>query len=576
MLAQARNRPTFVTNVGRDGAPNGGFTKSVSVASTRPDVPVIMPVMSSPRAHTEPSVADSTPMPMRVGDFAPGTAPAPAGGAEPDPVPPARPTAESLFRAVVASVGPWFPSQYAAATGVPREALDEPLAELRLANLIRVADWVRGVGQGYELTPEGEALAETPAEVTRVLGRAAPAAPPGRADAPETVGPPSAGEIEFAPPLVVPLLLVINGLWFAVCASWSIRWGLTPERAVLEGHPEVLHRFGAVSGADLLAGDWWRLLTACFVHHGALHLLMNLMALAMMGPLAELLWGRGRLLTIYLLSGLAGSALAMALGPNALLAGASGCIWGVHISLFVWVYAQRERVPPEVASDWIRRLTVVLLLNAAASALPRVSWEGHLGGGLAGFAVAGLLLALRSSERKRRVAAGALLGLIPFACLGAVGAAMGAKGIPEWQQLKQRLATARTFDELTQSEADFHAGATPRLAALAPKPVDAADLSARLTLSLNAAPERAARDTARLTELKKAADELDALAVPTGSAVLDAQRAAVRAFAQARSRALGKGLELLAKGKAATPAERAEWDALRREANDRWNALGAR
>ena len=65
---------------------------------------------------------------------------------------------------------------------------------------------------------------------------------------------------------------------------------------------------GAVSGADLLNGEWWRLLTACFVHIGALHLIGNMFALAMMGPLAELLWGRGRLLLIYLASGLAGSA----------------------------------------------------------------------------------------------------------------------------------------------------------------------------------------------------------------------------------------------------------------------------
>lgn len=534
--------------------------------------------MPPPREPAEPSVADSTPMPIRVGDLAPGTAPATVYSAETEPMQPALPTAESVFRAVVASVGPWFPARHAAATGVSREALDEPIAELRHANLICVADWVRGVGQGYKLTPEGETLAATPAEVPRVLGRPMPVAPsaPYEADVPTEVPPPRAGEIEFTPPIVVPLLLVINGLWFAVCASWSIRWGLSPARALSEGHPEVLHRFGAVSGADLLAGEWWRLLTSCFVHHGALHLLMNLMALAMMGPLAELLWGRGRLLTVYLLSGLAGSALAMALHPDALLAGASGAIWGVHISLFVWVFAHREKLPPEVASDWLRRLTVVLLLNAAASALPRVSWEGHLGGGLAGFAVAGLLLALRAGARRQRIAAGALLALVPFACLGAVGAAMGAKGIPAWQQLKQRIAAARGFDDLSRAEAEFHASAAPRLARLVPERVRAADTSAGLTLTLGAAPERAARDAERLAELKKAADELAALAVPTGNDALDPHRAAVRAYAQARSRALGAALQLLAKREAPPQAAWDAWFAARREADRLWTELGAK
>jgi rhomboid protease GluP len=545
----------------------GAGGKSVPVASTRPDVLVIMPVMPPPREHAEPSVADSTPLPIRVGEFAPAVAlgeTTTTAATETDPNRSALPTAEVVFRAVAASRGPWFPARHAAATGVPREALDEPLAELRVAGLVVVTDWVRGVGQGYALTPAGETLAANPEQVASLLARAAPA-PPAEVDL-STEGPRAAGELEFAPPVVVPLLLVLNGLWFAVCASWSIRWGLTPSRALSEGHPEVLHRFGAVSGLDLLAGDWWRLLSSCFVHHGALHLLVNLVGLAMMGPLAELLWGRRRLLTIYLLSGFAGSALAMALQPDSLLAGASGAIWGVHTSLFVWVYAHRDKLPPEVASDWLRRLTVVLVLNVAASTLPRVSWEGHLGGGLVGFASAGLLLAAAAPDR-RRLAARVLLALIPFACLGGVAAAMGAKGIPAWQQLKQR--------ERARAEIEFQMSAAPRLAALAPKLVWPVENSAGYTLTLDATPTRTARadrDTARLIELKKAADELDALAGPTG----DEARAAIRAYARARSAALGKALELLARPE---PPARPAWDAwfaARREADRLWAELAAK
>ena len=153
-------------------------------------------------------------------------------------------------------------------------------------------------------------------------------------------------------------------LWFFVCAVVSIRWGLTPTRALSEGHPPVLHRFGAVSGLDLLKGEWWRLISCCFVHFGAFHLVVNMLALAMMGPLAELLWGRGRLVIIYFVSGLAGSALAMALRPDSVLAGASGAIWGIQMSLFAWLFTFRQRLPPDLVSDWFRRLCVVFALNA--------------------------------------------------------------------------------------------------------------------------------------------------------------------------------------------------------------------
>ena len=166
---------------------------------------------------------------------------------------------------------------------------------------------------------------------------------------------------------------------------------------------EALYRLGASNPyAVLVEHQWWRLITACFVHIGVLHLIVNMFALAMMGPLAELLWGRRRLLLIYLISGLAGSALAMAIRPDSLLAGASGAIWGIQMSLFAWLFTFRRHLPADLAADWFRRLSVVFVLNAGVSFLPGISWEGHLGGGVAGFLAAGLLNAARFGDRPRR------------------------------------------------------------------------------------------------------------------------------------------------------------------------------
>ena len=83
----------------------------------------------------------------------------------------ARPTPADLLAWIAASGGqPWYPSRHAAATGANRDALDDPLNELR-GGLVRVAEWERGAGQGYVLTPQGEAALAAgsafPASVSR-------------------------------------------------------------------------------------------------------------------------------------------------------------------------------------------------------------------------------------------------------------------------------------------------------------------------------------------------------------------------------------------------------------------------
>ena len=133
--------------------------------------------------------------------------------------------------------------------------------------------------------------------------------------------------------LIVPILIIVNLLWFLAGLVLALHDGLPLGQYLSGGNPEFLHRLGGVIGFDLLRGDWWRLATSCFVHAGGLHLLLNMLALGIIGPQVEYLWGRGRLLIIYLYSGLGGTCLAMALRPEAVLIGASGAIWGVLMAL---------------------------------------------------------------------------------------------------------------------------------------------------------------------------------------------------------------------------------------------------
>ena len=76
-------------------------------------------------------------------------------------------------------------------------------------------------------------------------------------------------------------------------------------------------------------GEWWRLITAAFLHASLIHLGMNMLVLWFIGAPVEQAIGRGRFLAIYIVSGLAGSAGAIIFSPNAVTVGASGAIFGI-------------------------------------------------------------------------------------------------------------------------------------------------------------------------------------------------------------------------------------------------------
>ncbi|MGI8422280.1 MAG: rhomboid family intramembrane serine protease, partial [Gaiellaceae bacterium] len=89
-----------------------------------------------------------------------------------------------------------------------------------------------------------------------------------------------------------------------------------------------LYERGALYGPAVANGDWWRLITSAFLHGGLLHIAFNMLALWWLGSSVELALGSRRYLGLYLASGLAGSAGALQITPNAFTVGASGAIYG--------------------------------------------------------------------------------------------------------------------------------------------------------------------------------------------------------------------------------------------------------
>lgn len=132
-------------------------------------------------------------------------------------------------------------------------------------------------------------------------------------------------------------------------------------------------------------GEWWRLITTAFLHGSLIHLGMNMVILWIVGAPVEQAIGRGRFLALYVVSGLAGSAGALVLSPDAITVGASGAIYGVLGAALVL-----ERQGSYVLGGQAFGLIAInLIITFALSTY--ISVGGHLGG-LAGGALSMLAL----------------------------------------------------------------------------------------------------------------------------------------------------------------------------------------
>ncbi len=141
-----------------------------------------------------------------------------------------------------------------------------------------------------------------------------------------------------------------------------------------------IFREGALYAPSVGDGDWWRLLTAAFLHYGPFHLIMNMLALWWFGSLLEQRIGSGRFLLLYLVSGLAGSAGALVASPLTPTVGASGAIFGILGAGFV-LERQRDYVFGGSA------LGIIVINLVLTFSISNISKGGHIGG-LIGGAVA--------------------------------------------------------------------------------------------------------------------------------------------------------------------------------------------
>jgi membrane associated rhomboid family serine protease len=163
----------------------------------------------------------------------------------------------------------------------------------------------------------------------------------------------------------------------------------------ITGVGNAIYENGFLAAPPVADGEWWRLVTAAFLHYGPFHLLINMYALWFFGQALEAELGHWRFLLVYLVSGLAGSAGALLVHPNAATVGASGAIFGV-LGAGAVLELRRRYVFGGQALGFLGLSLVFTFV------VPGISIGGHVGG-LAGGALA--MLAINRLDRRSPVLA---------------------------------------------------------------------------------------------------------------------------------------------------------------------------
>lgn len=154
--------------------------------------------------------------------------------------------------------------------------------------------------------------------------------------------------------------------------------------SLVANRQELIAQWGMNPYAVSVLGEWWRLLTAAFLHANLWHIGFNMLVLWLVGRPLESLLGHGRFVLLYVLSALGGSIASYAFSPlNTISVGASGAIFGLMAGLLVAGRSLRVDVT---------QIAVLLVLNFLIGfVVAGIDWRAHLGGAIVGAMVAAVM-----------------------------------------------------------------------------------------------------------------------------------------------------------------------------------------
>ena len=177
--------------------------------------------------------------------------------------------------------------------------------------------------------------------------------------------------LRYGSPLTIGVIVLLLGIF-----GWQLAsGGLTSSEAIIAT--------GALVRDRVLGGEWWRLLSAAFLHGGPDHIIGNCISLYILGLGCEHAFGARGMVLLFLGCAVGGSLLSIAMSPGPSV-GASGAIFGLMSALVVVLHRQRDKI---YLRD--RRIGIVVAAWAGYTLLlgamdPVVDNGAHVGGLIAG------------------------------------------------------------------------------------------------------------------------------------------------------------------------------------------------
>jgi rhomboid protease GluP len=188
---------------------------------------------------------------------------------------------------------------------------------------------------------------------------------------------------------VTVILMAINVIVFGIMAFAS--------GDVMHLTPGISLDWGANFGPATEEGEWWRLLTAVFIHLSLLHVAINLWAIWDIGRLIEGILGAWRYILLFIGSGVVGNLISLALqNHQRISSGSSGAIFGLYGALIIFLWRQRTRIVLD-EYRWIFAFAIAfsVVMLSVGFFIPSIDNAAHGGGLLAGL-VLGTLLGQRA------------------------------------------------------------------------------------------------------------------------------------------------------------------------------------
>lgn len=197
---------------------------------------------------------------------------------------------------------------------------------------------------------------------------------------------------------VIPIPSTATSALVAACiALYAISWYMTQSAASAQLEStslfsgisgQVLVRLGAKFGPLIAMGQWWRLVTAMFLHAGLLHIGFNLWCLFDLGPEVESLFSIQKFIVLYLVTGIFGFIVSLFWSPFGISIGASGAILGL-IGILIGASFHHGQLGKEYRSQLWRWVIYIF----AFALIPGLSIDNaaHIGGLISGLALGYLI-----------------------------------------------------------------------------------------------------------------------------------------------------------------------------------------